>query len=168
MTHLFYLLSGSFQHKAGDDGNGNAVSTTRLSFGLRWRAVNCVGSQICPCLKRACLGQDWFWLHFGETEQSGLLETGAWLRWRAGCSRQCSPAGGRSSAGTVSTSELSDTWPEPASGPWKKSDPLTTNTRKISLKDRNTSLLPWRLNHSCHATGRFKDNTIPSFQGVSK
>lgn len=120
--------------------SGNAVSTTHLRFGLWLRTANCVGSRICPCLKRACLGQDWLWLYFGETEQSGVLETGAWLQWRAGCPWQCSPEGGQSSAGTASTSKLSDTWTEPASGQWKKPDPLTTNTCKISLKERNTSL----------------------------
>lgn len=118
----------------------HTVSTTHFGFMLWWRAASCVGSShIYPCLKRACLGQDWLWLCFGETEQSGWwLDTVAWLRWRAGCSP--SPDRGQSSAGTVSSSKLTIAWTEPASRPWEKSDLLTTHTLKISLQDRNTSL----------------------------
>lgn len=91
---------------------------------------------ICPCLKWVCLGWDWLWLHFGETVQSGFLESVTWLRWSAGCS----PEREQSIAGTTSTSKLLETWTEPASGRWKKSDPLTTNPLKIPLKQRNTNL----------------------------
>lgn len=120
----------------------NTESTTSLKFGLWQRAAICVGNLICPCLKRACLGRDWLWLYFGETEQPGFLETGAQLGWRAGCSWWSSPERGPSSAGIVSTSKpLSNTWTQPAaSGRWKKSDPLTTHTLKISLEERKKSL----------------------------
>lgn len=40
----------------------------------------------CSCLWRACSVQDWLWLHFGETEPSGFLWTGARSWWSAGCS----------------------------------------------------------------------------------
>lgn len=40
----------------------------------------------CSCLWRACSLQDWLWLHFGETEPSGFLESVAPLWWSAGCS----------------------------------------------------------------------------------
>jgi len=113
-------------------------STTK--FWLCSGTAGCGGSQICPCLKQACLDQDWLWLYSGETEQSGFWATGFWLRWRSGCSWPSSPERGQSSAGTGSTSKLSNTWTQPASGPWKKTDPLTTNHLKILLKDRNTAL----------------------------
>lgn len=131
MTHLLRLLS-VFQCHEGLESNQhtgsrkqgnttNSASTTSLEFGLWKRAANCVGTQISPCLKPACLHQDWLWLYFGETEQSGFLETEHWLWWGTGCSPE-------SSAGRES-SKVGNIWTEPASGPlwlhrpsfhWKK------------------------------------------------
>lgn len=138
-SHFSTKWVESGRHRAHTGHDCHTVSTTRFRFGLLWRAASCVGSsQIYPCLKRACLGQDWLWLYFGESEQSGWLDTVARLQWRAGCSR--SPERGQSSAGTASSSKLTIAWTEPASWPWEKSDLLTTHTLKVSLKDRNTSL----------------------------
>lgn len=146
------------------DHNRNIVCATSLKFRLRQRIANGVDSQICPCLNPVCLGQDWLWLYSGETKQSGFLEPGAWLWWRTGCSMQRSPERGQSSAEKESSSKLANIWTEPASGPWKKSDPLTTHTLKVSLEKRNTILF-YESQTSCAMPETIINNTF-HFQGA--
>lgn len=103
------------------------------------------------CLKWPCVGRHLLWLHFGETERSGFVKGGAWSRRCAGCSRCCGLGREHSSAGTVSTSTLADTWTEPPASGRRDSD--RKNSQKSHWNKETTRLSMWLV--------VFRDNVFP-------
>lgn len=114
----------------------------QLSFMLQWDATFFFRDTFftcqltgCPCLWGACSVQDELWLHFGETEPSGVLKSAAGpLWWSAGCWGWRPAQAEQRSAGERSTLKTVGLGTEAASGTGE-GNYLTTNT--LSLKERH-------------------------------